>query len=88
MSLLREIQNEASNSLGQLTDLLRKCKILSVRLKSKEIGEWTEQELNGYRKDSQLPDYRVFSLLEARGNFVVSLTLLEEIIEALSYENI
>lgn len=37
MSLLREIQNDAVNSNVKISDLLRKCKILAVRLGSTEF---------------------------------------------------
>lgn len=39
MTLLQEIQNAAASTEAQVADLLRKCKILAVRLKSDERGQ-------------------------------------------------
>ena len=58
MTLLQEIQTEASSSGGDLATILRKCKILSARLGSKEFARWITWELDGYPEDQATPPYR------------------------------
>lgn len=58
MSLLREIQDEATKSNSDVLVLLRKCKVLSSRLKHARLGQWVQQELDGYSADDELPEYR------------------------------
>lgn len=70
MSLLRDIQNAAASPDIRTSDLLRKCKILAARLKSKELARWVDWELNGYGDDDRLPDYRIIPRLGARGHFI------------------
>jgi AbiTii len=59
MSLLREIQDAATNDTGDLTTVLRKCRILATRLKHNGLKNWTQNELDGYLLEKNLPDYRV-----------------------------
>lgn len=68
MSLLREIQDAAVDSKGDLASLLRRCKILAARLGNEEFKSWVEQELSGYETVETLPDYRVFSV-HSKGHF-------------------
>lgn len=58
MSLLRDIQNGATEDSVSLGSLLRKVKLLSSRIGVKEIGEWAERELSGYDSTEDLPLYR------------------------------
>jgi AbiTii len=58
MSLLREIQSELATSRGDVTNVLRKCKILAARLGSKEFAQWVDWELNGYPVEQQVLGYR------------------------------
>jgi hypothetical protein len=58
MSLLREIQADATNNDVPLETLLRKCRILASRLKNDEFKDWIQSELDGYRNGKELPDYR------------------------------
>ena len=68
MSLLREIQNAAIDSNIELTTLLRKCKVLAVRLESLEFKLWVDNELNGYKSENTLPEYRILSV-NSKGHF-------------------
>ena len=68
MSLLREIQNAAIESETDLASLLRKCKVLAARLGNAEFGTWVDNELNGYKSDDNLPQYRIFGV-HSKGNF-------------------
>lgn len=68
MSLLRDIQNSAIDSKNDISTLLRQCKVLAARLSSNELGEWADQELNGYKDVKNLPNYRIINT-ELKGNF-------------------
>lgn len=71
MSLLREIQNDAVNSSVNVSDLLRKCKILAYRLGNEDFKSWVDSELNGYDSEDLLPDYRIL-YVGSKGYFVGS----------------
>lgn len=58
MGLLRDIQNELASAGGDVTVVLRKCKILAARLGSDEFADWVEWELNGYPEFQPTPGYR------------------------------
>lgn len=58
MSLLREIQDGATEDTISLGSLLRKTKLLASRIGVTEIGEWAERELIGYDDIKELPSYR------------------------------
>jgi hypothetical protein len=68
MSLLEDIQNAAVAANSDLGELLRKCKVLAARLDSKPLEDWLIWESNGYPKDVDLPNYRVWDL-HLKGNF-------------------
>lgn len=59
MSLLQDIQDSATGSNTPLSDLLRKCLVLAARLKSNNLKNWVEKELNGYANNDNLPKYRI-----------------------------
>lgn len=71
MSLLTDIQDGAVGTDLAVSALLRKCKILSVRLKSDQLSQWVDWELGGYPSPSVLPDYRRFRV-RSFGHFVGS----------------
>lgn len=58
MSLLREIQDGATEDSVSLGSLLRKTTLLASRIGVKEIGEWATRELSGYDNIQELPPYR------------------------------
>jgi hypothetical protein len=58
MSLLREIQDGATEDSVSLGSLLRKTKLLAARIGVKDIGVWAERELSGYNSIVELPPYR------------------------------
>lgn len=68
-TLLKEIQNGAISSEANISEVLRKCKILALKLKNKEFEVWVEHELNGYASIEQLPEYRVLKV-ESYGQFI------------------
>ena len=59
MTLLRKIQEAAVSSGTPIGDLLRNCKVLAARLRSQELENWVDYELNGYPNKESLPAYRV-----------------------------
>jgi hypothetical protein len=63
MSLLRDIQNDLASAGGDVTTVLRKCKILAARLGSDELAQWVECELNGYPESQPTPEYRRLSII-------------------------
>jgi hypothetical protein len=58
MSLLRDIQNDLAGHSGDVTAVLRKCKILAARLRSREFADWISWELGGYPDQQSTPEYR------------------------------
>ena len=69
MSLIEEIQAGAISETGDVSALLRKCKLLAARLDNREFAGWVDRELSGYPGDVALPPYRLVPVL-SYGNFV------------------
>lgn len=57
-SLVLELQRDALDRSIHITDLLRKALLVSKKLKIKDIEEWINDELNGYKENS-IPEYRI-----------------------------
>lgn len=68
MSLLRQIQDAAIDSSIDLPMLLRKCKVLAARLGNEDFKRWIENELSGYDRKEDLPDYRILNV-NSKGHF-------------------
>jgi hypothetical protein len=68
MTLLQQIQESAIDGSSDLETLLRKCRVLAARLQNDEFKNWVQSELDGYRGDIDLPDYRHFRC-QAFGHF-------------------
>jgi hypothetical protein len=68
MSLLREIQKAAIDSSIDLPTLLRKCKVLAARLGNENFKHWIDNELSGYDRKDDLPEYRILNV-NSKGNF-------------------
>jgi hypothetical protein len=60
-TLLHQIQMEAVDSDYDLASILRKCRVLAQRLNNSDLKLWVVNELEGYRAEDNLPDYRVLS---------------------------
>ncbi|MCH7744517.1 MAG: hypothetical protein IIC84_00405, partial [Chloroflexi bacterium] len=69
MSLVNELIAKVVDSSTDLSEVLRKARVLASELRSEELGRWAEGELNGYNDEDVLPDYRV-SIGSNFGNFV------------------
>jgi len=59
MSLLREIEDGATDAALDISTVLRKAKILAARLKDGDLADWLDRELNGYPVNTDVPEYRV-----------------------------
>jgi hypothetical protein len=59
--LLDEIRDGALDDSVSVASLLRKCIVLSARLKYQPMIDWVKHELDGYKTRDSLPDYRRFS---------------------------
>jgi hypothetical protein len=68
MSLLRDIQDATINSDIDISTVLRQCKVLAVRLGNDNFKKWVDQELNGYNKIDDLPNYRILTV-QSKGYF-------------------
>lgn len=68
MSLLNDIKKDAIDSKSDISELLRRCKVLAYRLDNDEFKLWIEYELNGYPEEVDVPKYRQIHV-ESYGNF-------------------
>lgn len=69
MSLLRKIQEDASNVNVPVNQLLINAKVLAARLGHEELKTWVNLELKGYGGKDKLPPYRVLKELHIMGDF-------------------
>lgn len=59
MNILAEIQTDLLKQEVPLSTILRKAKVLASQLRSEELSNWVSRELDGYKSNDELPDYRV-----------------------------
>lgn len=71
MSLVNDLITEVVDPSSDLSQVLRKARVLASELRSEELRVWAEAELSGYKDKDALPDYRV-STATNLGNFVGS----------------
>ena len=69
MSLLREIQSDATSNEIPVAVLLRRCLILATRLQHEPLKVWARLEMDGYPKDAALPPYRPKIQTQVLGDF-------------------
>lgn len=70
MSLLRDIQEAITNPSFRLADILRKAKVLAFRLDHQEFKYWVNRELNGYKPNDNIPEYRILREVDSYGSFI------------------
>ncbi|MBS1495000.1 MAG: hypothetical protein JST55_15930 [Bacteroidetes bacterium] len=58
MKLLENIINKLMDSSSSVEDALLKTKVLATRIKNEKLLEWTTLELDGYKEEHLLPEYR------------------------------
>lgn len=69
-SLVLELQRDVLNPEISMLVLLRKALVVARKLNIQEFQKWIEKELNGYPKESDLPQYRfMFGDLKARNPY-------------------
>jgi len=54
-----QLQEMASESSNNVSDLLRKALLISTKLDLKDFKRWVLNELDGYTKYEDVPDYRI-----------------------------
>jgi hypothetical protein len=59
-TLLKQMQDDATDHEIPLATLLRKALILARRLDYAPVGEWAQRELEGYPDEVDLPPYRAY----------------------------
>jgi len=65
-SIVLDLQRYSQDSSISICDLLRKSLIVARKLKINKFRNWVENELNGYKNQNDVPEYRnVFSELRA-----------------------
>ena len=69
MELLDKIIDGATEHTEPLPNLLRKCLVLAHQIKNEKLSTWAGKELNGYKKDDPLPDYRIIQIV-SKGFFI------------------
>lgn len=57
-SVVIELQKDALDRKVPISDLLRKAFVVARKLKIPEFEKWVSNELNGYKKAEDIPDYR------------------------------
>lgn len=65
-----KIIKELANSCIDTATALKRLKILLVNLNKPELNAWVNNELNGYKNDDEVPEYRKFHG-EVIANFIV-----------------
>ena len=60
-SLLAELQAGLRDENSSTTSLLQKCILLGGQVGSERLRDWARQELRGYDRFDQVPEYRRFS---------------------------
>ncbi len=58
MALLQDIVAAATQEDCDVSSLLRKALVLSIRLRNDELKTWVSHELNGYPQEDLVPEYR------------------------------
>lgn len=56
------------SSSSDVLALLRKCRVLSARIRNEQLKLWVTYELDGYKKVDDLPDYRI-TKASSKGHF-------------------
>ena len=56
--MLNEIKDAINHCGGNVSDVLRKALELGYLLSNNELIAWAESELNGYKSEDSVPEYR------------------------------
>lgn len=84
-SIVMELQQEALNPDHKVSDLLRKSLLVSRKLGVADFQKWVSQELNGYGKTEDIPQYRhVVGQVKAHNPYVGWIPIMIEDVEIAS----
>ena len=78
LTLLKQVQNCVVHSDQNLSDCLRKARVLASRLQHSPFTAWVMAELNGYGSKDSLPDYRLL-YTQPRGDFIIGALELRDV---------
>lgn len=56
---ITDIVEQLTDTSTSLTSILLKVKVLAVRLKNQRLIDWTTKEIEGYKSNDILPEYRI-----------------------------
>jgi hypothetical protein len=69
-SIVLELQQDAMNKNIEISDLLRKALVVATKLNITDFATWINQELNGYKEDDDIPEYRkIQGIIKARNPY-------------------
>jgi AbiTii len=68
IDLIEKIKDGATSSKAPLSEVLRLCLRLGKQLGNDQLSSWASAELNGYKSEKELPDYRK-QIAQVRGHF-------------------
>ena len=67
--LLESISNAIINDTS-LTIILLKCQLLAHKIKSPILLDWVKHEINGYKEDDTIPQYRYLTVSDVYATFM------------------
>lgn len=70
MKLINDIINELIDTDKSISSPLLKTKVLASRLQNEALLDWVSNELKGYDKSSQLPEYRKYQVVSITGTYI------------------
>lgn len=86
--IVLELQQDLLSKDCDILNVLRKAHIIATKLKLDEFDKWIQQELNGYKSESQTPEYRkikgVLKALSPRNGWVPAVISNSDIEQAIS----
>lgn len=59
MGIMEDVRRDLISGSANLSNTLRKARVLASRIKLPEFQEWVKSELGGYADISSVPDYRI-----------------------------
>lgn len=83
-SLVLDLQQELLKPDSDVLSALRKAQVIASKLHLSDFGIWVKQELNGYKPENDVPEYRkIKGILKARNSYRgwVSVQIPDEKIE-------
>lgn len=58
-SMVLDLQKEITSQNSDLVSVLRKAKLIAAKLQLEEFSKWIANELNGYKENDKIPEYRL-----------------------------